>query len=302
MKVSSSGFGVSSWGLSLAVFFSVFTGIAHAHLPMETEYAETLPKDGWEARFHVGYMDMSNGENNWMKEQMYEFSMGYGVTRDLSLYLQPSYKVKEMNMPIGSSVMKESSSGIGDTDVLARWRFVKKDREDGTYQQALLLGIKLPTGAWNIKDNGTRLMDMVQPGTGSVDYKAGFATTYRKGNFTLDGDLIYTLKTENTVRADTEQGYKFGDLFSYDLAGLYQLKDTYLMLELNGRAAEKDELNGAGQDNTGGHQIFIAPGISYHIMPSLMLMLSVQVPVYTDMNGEAQKTNYHAMGGVHWYY
>lgn len=298
MKVSRFGLGASSWGLGLAVFFSVFTGAAHAHLPMETEYAETLPKDSWEVKLHGGYMDMSSGEDNWMREQMYEFSIGYGLTRDFSLYLQPTYKVKEMKMQI----MKESSSGIGDSDVLARYRFLKKDREDGSYQQALLLGVKLPTGAWNIQANGSRLMDMVQPGTGSTDYRTGLATTRRKGNFTLDGDVIYTLKTEN------QKNYKFGNLLSYDLAGLYQIKDTYLMLELNGRASEKDETSGVRQDNTGGHQIFINPGISYHIIPkrgdagALMLMLSIQVPLYTDMNGDAQKTNYHAMGGLHWYY
>lgn len=272
---------------------------ANAHIPMETEYAETLPKDSWEVRLHGGYMDMSSGENNWMKEQMYELNVGYGLTRDLSLYIQPTYKVKEMEMPHGGMIMKESASGVGDTDVLARYRFRKKDREGGSCQQALLLGVKLPTGAWNIEENGTRLMDMVQPGTGSTDYSAGLAVTHRKGNFTLDGDVIYTINTEN------QKNYKFGNLLRYDLAGLYHINDTYLMLELNGRVAEKDdvsEASGINRDNTGGHQIFINPGVSYHVLPNTMLMLSVQVPIYTDMNNEAQKTNYHAMGGLHWYY
>jgi len=267
--------------------FAVCVNGANAHLPMETEYAETLPKDSWEARLHGGYMDMSSGENNWMKEQMYELSVGYGLTRDFSLYIQPTYKVKEMKMP----GMKQSSSGIGDTDLLARYRFRKKDREDGSCQQAFLLGVKLPTGAWNIEEDGTRLMDMVQPGTGSTDYSAGLAVTHRKGNFTLDGDVIYTITTEN------QKNYKFGDLLRYDLAGLYQINDTYLMLELNGRYAEKDEKSGVKTDDTGGHQIFINPGVSYHVLPNTMLMLSVQVPIYTDMNGEAQKTNYHTMAG-----
>jgi len=272
--------------------FAVCVNGANAHLPMETEYAETLPKDSWEARLHGGYMDMSSGENNWMKEQMYELSVGYGLTRDFSLYIQPTYKVKEMKMP----GMKQSSSGIGDTDLLARYRFRKKDREDGSCQQAFLLGVKLPTGAWNIEEDGTRLMDMVQPGTGSTDYSAGLAVTHRKGNFTLDGDVIYTVTTEN------QKNYKFGDPLRYDLAGLYQINDTYLMLELNGRYAEKDEKSGVKTDDTGGHQIFINPGVSYHVLPNTMLMLSVQVPIYTDMNGEAQKTNYHTMAGLHWYY
>lgn len=285
---------------SLCIFhFAFCVNGANAHIPMETEYAETLPKDSWEVRLHGGYMDMSSGENNWMKEQMYELNVGYGLTRDLSLYIQPTYKVKEMEMPHGGMIMKESASGVGDTDVLARYRFRKKDREGGSCQQTLLLGVKLPTGAWNIEENGTRLMDMVQPGTGSTDYSAGLAVTHRKGNFTLDGDVIYTINTEN------QKNYKFGNLFRYDLAGLYHINDTYLMLELNGRVAEKDdvsEASGINRDNTGGHQIFINPGVSYHVLPNTMLMLSVQVPIYTDMNSEAQKTNYHAMGGLHWYY
>ncbi len=294
MKISN--FKMTIFALCI-LHFVLCTDKAHAHLPMETEYAETLPKDSWETRFHVGYMDMSAGKDNWMTEQMYELNVGYGLTRDLSVYIEPTYKVKEMEMPHGGThLMKEDSSGVGDTDVLARYRFRKKDREDGSCQQALLIGIKLPTGAWNLEENGTRLMDMVQPGTGSVDYRAGLATTHRKGKFTLDGDVIYTFKTEN------QEDYKFGNLLSYDLAGLYQISDTYLMLELNGRLAEKNEIDGEKDDDTGGHQMFINPGISHHIMPNVMLMLSVQIPVYTDMNGDAQKTNYHAMGGVHWFY
>ena len=97
---------------------------AQAHLPMATEYAETLPKDGWEARFHAGYMDMGNGEDNWMTEQMYELKIGYGLTKDLSVYVQPSYKVREMEMPMvmgGMTMpMREESSGMGDTDTYLR--------------------------------------------------------------------------------------------------------------------------------------------------------------------------------------
>lgn len=298
-KIQNSKFKLVFFALCI-LHFALCNDKAHAHLPMETEYAETLPKDSWEARFHIGYMDMSSSDDNWMTEQMYELNIGYGLTRNLSLYIEPTYKVKEMEMPHDMNGMtmvhKEDSSGIGDTEVLARYRFRKKDREDGSCQQAVLLGIKLPTGAWNLEENGTRLMDMVQPGTGSVDYRAGLAMTHRRGKFTLDGDVIYTVKTEN------QEDYKFGNLLSYDLAGLYQIRDLYLMLELNGRFAEKDEIDGDKDSDTGGHQLFINPGISYHILPNTMLMLSVQWPVYTDMNGDAQKTNYHAMGGVHWYY
>lgn len=283
--------------LLLSFIFLLLAGTVHAHLPMSTEYAETLPKDGWEARFHVGYMDMGSGDDNWMTEQMYELKIGYGLTRDLSVYIQPSYKVREMEMPMeGMSPMKEESSGIGDTDAYMRYRFLKEDREDGTFQTALLLGIKVPTGEYELEDNGRRLMPMVQPGTGSVDYQAGLAMTYRKGKLTVDQDLIYRVNTEN------QDNYKFGNLLSYDLAGLYQMKDLYLMLELNGRFYEMNENNGVEDVNTGGHQIFINPGVSYHIMPNLMLMASVQVPIYTNMNGSAQETNYHAMGGVHWFY
>lgn len=298
VRNQSSGFVSVTFLFALCTLqFAFCTNTAHAHLPMETEYAETLPKDGWEARFHVGYMDMSAGEDNWMTEQMYELKIGYGLMRDLSVYIEPTYKVKEMEMIHGGAhLMKEDSSGIGDTELMARYRFRKRDWENGTYQQALLFGIKLPTGDSDMESNGQRLMEMVQPGTGSVDYSIGYAWTHREGNFTMDGDLIYRVTTEN------QEKYKFGNLLSYDLAGLYQMKELYLMLEMNGRFWEMDEADGDEVGNTGGHQIFINPGVSYHIRPNLMLMASVQVPVYSNMNGSAQKTNYHAMGGVHWFY
>ena len=70
-------------------------------------------------------------------------------------------------------------TGLGDTMVLVKYRFYRRDSERGTTQASVTLGPKIPTGRTDLADtNGQRLPTGLQPGSGSTDLFLAANWTY----------------------------------------------------------------------------------------------------------------------------
>lgn len=101
--------------------------------------------------------------------------------------------------------------GLGDITLLANYKLYQNLRKDSTtvvHTWQVGGGVKLPTGTFDQKNNGS-INPGYQLGTGSWDYIALSEYTLRKGQYGLSGMANYTFKTENT------KGYRFGDQFNY---------------------------------------------------------------------------------------
>ena len=72
-----------------------------------------------------------------------------------------------------------AGTGLGDTMVLVKYRFYRRDSERGTTQASVTLGPKIPTGRTDVtNENGVLLPASLQPGSGATDFFAGANWTY----------------------------------------------------------------------------------------------------------------------------
>jgi hypothetical protein len=119
--------------------------------------------------------------------------------------------------PAGNTIDERGdASGIGDLTLMGQYRFFN-DRPSGI-EMALLLGVKAPTGATDVKDDfGGRFETEFQPGSGSWDGLLGLAFTKRLGAWSFDANVLYQLAT--TGAQDTD----LGDRFLYNAAVSYRL-------------------------------------------------------------------------------
>ncbi|HEY6307911.1 MAG TPA: hypothetical protein VI488_15785 [Candidatus Angelobacter sp.] len=70
-------------------------------------------------------------------------------------------------------------TGLGDSMVLIKYRFYRRDSERGTTQASVTVGPKIPTGRTNLTDtNGKLLPAGLQPGSGSTDLLVAANWTY----------------------------------------------------------------------------------------------------------------------------
>jgi hypothetical protein len=234
-----------------------------------------------------------------------DFTLVYGATRDLTLGV--TLPILERRLRFDDSAGERrtiSADGLGDLTLGGAYRFFRRDVERSTTQFSLLGGLKLPTGATDIEDSnlprltgtpGTRLPPSLQLGSGSVDGIVGLAGFHNIDRLSFYADVQSKINTEGA------QDFRAGNKLFYDLSADYVLlpeRNMFLILELNGVFTERAEQAGRTVRDSGGHLLFLSPGIQYLPIPPLILELSVQIPVYRDLNGRQLAPDWSVVVGL----
>jgi hypothetical protein len=223
-------------------------------------------------------------------------SLAFGVTDDFQLAAQTGYYYASNFISADRSDAGVVDSGgadpTGPTDLwlAAKYRVVKG--RPGNL--ALIAGLKLPTGRSDVHlDNGERLEPSSQPGSGAWDFQGGVGySRFLTSRLTIDASVLYTFRT-------TRDDFKVGDRFDTGVAFGYRLTDDIntfpqwsIFAELNGVWVQKDHPEEGPNPNTGGVTIFLTPGGRVRLTEHVALTLAPSVPVYQDLNGDQDKTQF----------
>lgn len=188
-------------------------------------------------------------------------------------------------------------SGLGDLALFAQWKF-HDDAESRAYA-SFYFGAELPTGRTGERSSeGERLEPDHQPGSGSVDVFAGLACTKSLGTSTLGASVLYTLA------GDGSQDSNLGDVLRANAGWGWspaQSADGPLwrwMLELNAQWHERMRMDGDVDEDSGGVQVFFAPGVRMTSSSHTSWFASFGVPLYQDLHGEQSETDFRASVGV----
>lgn len=211
----------------------------------------------------------------------YAFKGKFGLT-----VLVP-YSYLSENNSLANTTSK--ANGFGDISFWGNYRLLEK--RNAIWSVAV--GVKLPTGETNIKNEGG-LFDLpasLQPGTGSVDFM--LATIY-KSSFAFRPALSYystIIYKLNTVgkQYSAHREYRYSNEFDFYL-GLTeqvllanQLITPQVQIRIN-HFAEHD-LGGNLNPNTGGTWMHLGAGFAWAIGPDFSLNVLGQWPFYRSVNG-----------------
>jgi hypothetical protein len=188
-------------------------------------------------------------------------------------------------------------NGFGDAALFAQWKF--HDDADSRTFASLYFGAKLPTGRTNLNSpTGELLEPDHQPGSGSTDAFAGVAASESFGTSTLAASVLYTLA------GDGSQDSNLGDVLRVN-AGWGWSSDSpesttlwRWMLELNGQWHDPMTLGGATDPNSGGMQLFLAPGLRVTWSSHITWFASVGVPLVQNLDGTQSETSFRASTGI----
>lgn len=180
-----------------------------------------------------------------------------------------------------------SAPAVGDLTLLARYTLWWDDYAPlSTRRVALLAGLKLPSGADRF-------------GTETYDPLLGGVATWAFDRHEIDLDALYTVATQRN-------GFRQGQRLRYDLAYRYRLWPRRFgkrllqlngLLELNGRWSDRDRQDGHRIRDSGGHVLFLAPGIQL-AAKTWILEASVQVPIVQDLRGSQVEQDFVAVASV----
>ncbi len=189
-------------------------------------------------------------------------------------------------------------NGLSDLSVFAQWN-AWRDVESARFA-SLYFGAKLPTGDTSEKaSDGSRLEPDHQPGSGSFDPFVGLAASKSYGTTTVAASTVYTFAGHGS------QDSNLGDVLRVNLGVGYSPTKAEpdagqwrWMLELNGQWHDRMKMDGATDENSGGVQIFLAPGIRWTQSSGLSWFASVGVPLVQNLYGEQSHTEFRASTGV----
>ncbi len=221
--------------------------------------------------------------------------LAYGVTSKLSLFaVAPWYLDKTLNATTPMGRMQLTASGIGDTQLFARYTLFQHDAAGRSFRIAPLAGVIAPTGSSHTVDRFGRLPRPFQNGTGAWGGLAGVIATYQTLAWEFDADATYQA-------SGTHDGYRAGAITQLDGSFQYRLWPRQLgpgipgflygVLETNIVHTGRDRMNGLDVPDSGGTQWFVSPGLQLVTM-NYVLETAVQIPIAQDMNGHALHDRY----------
>jgi hypothetical protein len=221
--------------------------------------------------------------------------LAYGVTSKLTLFaVTPWYLDKTLNTTTPMGRMRLTASGLGDTQLFARYTLFQHDAAGRSFRIAPLAGVIVPTGNSHAVDRFGRLPQAFQNGTGAWGGLAGVVATYQTLAWEWDADAAYQA-------TGTYDGYRAGAVSQLDGSFQYRLwprrlgagvpRFLYGVLETNLIRTDRDRLNGRDAADSGGTQWFVSPGLQLVAM-NYVLEAAVQFPLAQHMNGQALRDRY----------
>ena len=181
----------------------------------------------------------------------------------------------------------QTNWGFGDAVVMVRQTVLAADFIKGNRRMVLFAGATLPTG--EIESDSDPLPVPLRLGAGTVNVLGQAVYSYVNDRLGIHGALGYTAATASKF------GERSGDRLGYDLAFGYRLfPATYQTLrevtmagylELDGTVQQPATQSGTPLANTGGHTLYLSPGLQVIPAPNWAFEGSFQVPIVRQLRG-----------------
>lgn len=230
-------------------------------------------------------------------QRTYQASFRYGLMDDFDMrvmvpYLERTVTRRARTGTKREDTYKDDNTGIGDIVTMGRYALWSQ-RAGDPLSVAVGAGVKMPTGSSGKENqepfNASKpyMGPGFQLGTGSWDPKAELGLTRMFGRHRLDSHFMYTWGFEG------DHGLQKGDQFNYNLGWGYALTSLLdVELELNGVNQNRNKNDELYVANSGGHTIYLTPGLHLKLAQGLHAAVGVPIVVYRDLNSDPAEDQY----------
>jgi hypothetical protein len=195
-------------------------------------------------------------------------------------------------------------TGLGDTMVLVKYRFYRRDSQRGTTQASVTFGPKIPTGRTDLTGgNGGLLPASLQPGSGSTDFLLAANWTYT-GLFNLkrlvaDEDFHSLLRTQGTQAARLGSDLESRFWLSYRP---YESKDVtrewFIGPALTWLHSQNDRISGVTQSGSGGDVLLAGVTTYAGLRPGMHVWLGMDWDVAHSTGATFMPVRRHISFGI----
>jgi hypothetical protein len=252
-------------------------------------------------RFNKSQLTVEDGRvgNDSEIEYRYTATVSYGFGDRFLLVARVPLSHRDLTTTFLDGESDEvSTTGLSDPEFYGLVRLWSSRFGEGLGKRSTvsaIFGVKTPWGENDVQQDGERVDEHAQPGTGSTDLFGGFS-----GYYLLDerSTIFGSVQYRGTGRNDF--GYKYGDSTIATLAYERKLTEPLdAVLEFDFRHARRDQVDSEGvvDPNTGGTVLYITPRLLFAIGSHVALRAAVQIPIVENLYGiQDEKVNVN--GGV----
>jgi hypothetical protein len=207
------------------------------------------------------------------------------------------YSTRDLTEQEDEEFEQTHTTGFGDPEVYAQRRLWSSEFNGNLGVRTSIFavfGVKTDWGENDLSEDGERLDEHAQPGTGSVDWFAGFSGSHL---LTRKSSLFASLQYRATGSNDF--GYEYGDILLGNLAYEYKFSSRFDgVIEANYRHADRDRIDHSGErdGNTGGTALYMTPRLLVNVGKGWILRAAVQIPVADDLNGVQDEDPVYNLG------
>jgi len=205
----------------------------------------------------------------------------YGISNSVSVFARVPMIFRRLTTTTDDIDTRESSSGLGDLELSGVISHELISHPNSSYDIAVMVSVKTPTGRNSLSEGGERLDEHLQPGTGSWGGQFGGILSRTA--------TMYSAYASYYVRytAENDFDYRYGTAYLYNFGLLYRATSTLaLTTEVNGRYSKRDREEGLVQHDTGGGMAYLTPGARWLLSPRVNLIVNVRIPVIQKLNDD----------------
>lgn len=213
----------------------------------------------------------------------YAFNETYGVSVHLPVV---SREHTHFHVDLNDSADSEKEvwdfSKIGDVRVVGRMQLSSPTQLHDAY--GVTLGFKLPSGDYTLANRDGEIAERsLQPGTGTTDIIIG--GYFRQQLLELNGQWFVQASAVSPFNQRDE--YRAGNQWFIDVGyRQHVVQQLSAMLQLNINHKNRDSGLQSEPENSGGNGVFLSPGCSYSLTPSLQVYSFVHYRLSQMVNGE----------------
>ncbi len=203
---------------------------------------------------------------------------------------------------IGTSTV--GGTGLGDTMLLLKYRFYRRDSQRGTTQACVSFAPKLPTGQTDLRDTtGNLLPATLQPGSGSTDLFLAANWTYT-GLFNLrrlvaDEDFHSLIRSEGTQQTRLGSDIESRFWLSYRP---YETKNVarewFIGSALTWLHSQDDRIAGVAQNGSGGDVLLAGIATYVGLRPGLHAWVGMDWDVAHTTGAQFMPLRRHVSFGI----
>ena len=249
-------------------------------------------------RFNKTQFTMDNGlpGTDHEIENRVTLTVSYSIAERLVLVARVPYSFRNLTTTTSEDSRTVTTRGISDPEFTALFRLWSSTFGPGLGRRtwiSAVAGVKTPWGSNDARQNGERVDEHAQPGTGSTDLFGGLSGIYL---FDEKSSLFASAQYRGTGR--NAFGYKYGDIAMANVAYERKLNERLdTVVEANFRHSQRDQVDASGEldPDTGGNILYVTPRVIVALGGGVVLRLAVQIPAWKSLYGvQSEKVNFNA--------